>query len=237
MPDYVDNAPIGPRKSFREHTIILQDVWQELIHFEKVIAEVEQIAASKVDDPMVQRVGDPAMTAAIILFTFDLCLIRSHGTYQDENNFYWSFNGLLRQRARKTMEAAHGFLYLFFTGLSRLPSATGTTYRGINAGKTSIITDKFKRGKRVHFLSVSSTTPSFEVARHFAGDKGVVFRFQLLGENSKARDISAFTPFDNEVEIILMPTFTCVCTLISNVDGVEVIDLVEEITGNVQVDF
>jgi len=72
----------------------------------------------------------------------------------------------------------------------RLTAAAGCVFRGINSDKASSVLTKYVQGLSIHLSAFSSTTPSFAVAVGFAGDGGVILRYDLIPRNSKARDIT-----------------------------------------------
>merc|ERR1712070_442078 len=101
------------------------------------IAEVSEMTAAKLTNPQIKQSLEqynvlPAMLFAIIMYTFDLCLISPYKTR--EQNFYYALNVHLRQRSPEFLRDAHGYLYYLMTGLGRLPAYVGDfLYRGIDA--------------------------------------------------------------------------------------------------------
>merc|ERR1719223_1489118 len=148
------------------------------------------------------------MVAAIVLFTFDLCLCESPGTFHPHENFYWCFNSRLRQRDPDFLTSAHGYLWLLMAGLSI-----------------------FEDGKRIHFSAPSSTTPDIGVAKQFAGVGGIILRFKLLKNKSTSADIQPLSAFSNEAETLLFPNFKCLVSGRSEAGGIAIIDLIEEMPG------
>merc|ERR1712107_80032 len=137
--------------------------------------------------------GNMSMVFAIVLYTFDLCLVTP--TSSRESNFYFILNMKLRERSGIFLQAAHGYLYFLMTGLNRLPCATGTVLRGIDKEKAAAARENFKRGMSFHFSGFSSTAPNWFVAADFAKDGGLILRITLLDTSSMSRDIHELSAF------------------------------------------
>merc|ERR1719221_666780 len=141
------------------------------------------------------------------MFTMDGSMVDP--SVQREQNFYFILNEQLRTREPAFQKAAHGYLYLFMTGLHRLPPVTGRVFRGIDARKTPRVLEKARPGRTLHWSGFSSSTPNESTAINFAnsdGPGGCVLEITLLEEDSQARDINEFSPFP-EGEVLLMPNF------------------------------
>eukprot|EP01123_Difflugia_compressa_P000285 TRINITY_DN10371_c0_g1_i1.p1 TRINITY_DN10371_c0_g1~~TRINITY_DN10371_c0_g1_i1.p1 ORF type:complete len:116 (-),score=19.06 TRINITY_DN10371_c0_g1_i1:18-329(-) len=98
---------------------------------------------------------------AIGLYTYDLSIGR-----KQEQNFFYILSQMLRQRNNEKLNQWKGFLFYFQQGLSKLPNFEGTVYRGVPNAKT-VITTSYKKGRRIHWSSYSSTTINSDTAKKF----------------------------------------------------------------------
>jgi hypothetical protein len=73
--------------------------------------------------------------AAIVMYTFDICLINSGCTPED--NFYFLLNNALRRRESAFIKEGGDYMYYLMVGLESLPAYTGEAggwlWRGISA--------------------------------------------------------------------------------------------------------
>jgi len=226
LADFVDNPPT-PEKGCLAYAAEIAAVLPCLQFFDEVVYQCRLATRRKQDQPDAVTINDLRMVFAIVLFTFDLCLIKTPDQFETQNNFYFQFNNMLRARNGNFLKEGHGFLYLLMTGLSRLPPISGYVYRGISPEKAGVVLNKFKKGLKVHFSATSSTTWSLAVAQRFAAGGGVILRFNLLDSDSMSRNISSLSMFKEEEEILLLPNFRCVVELVKNEGSYSMIDLLE----------
>jgi hypothetical protein len=225
-------------KTAREHVVDMAGELTEVKYLDRLLEETKRVTHTKTDSEMALRIGNMSMVFAIVLYTMDLCMVLIPSELQERTmNFYHAFNGKLRSRSVSFLKVAHGYLYLLMTGLNRLPAATGYVYRGIDREKARTARGKFKRGKRLHWSALSSTTPDLFVAATFACGGGLAFRIHLLDEGSRSRNICGLSAVAGEREVLLLPNFKMMCTGVTEEDGLEIIDLMEEADEEITVDY
>jgi hypothetical protein len=111
--------------------------------------------------------------------------------------FVSSLNKTLRTANRDELKPWFAFLKLFITALKKLPSTKETVWRGVaNYFDSTLINN----GTRI-WWSVNSCSIAVNVVRPFLGDKGILFAIKVID----GKDISAFSAFPTEQEIVLMP--------------------------------
>lgn len=139
------------------------------------------------------------------------------------NSFYRVFNEALRSENRRTLQPWFGFLKLFDTALSKLPTVQKCVWRGVNEN----ISQKFKEGETVTWWGVSSCSVSLAVVQDFLGSKKDATL--LMIEAKKAKDISGYTSFPNEKEFIMGPgtQFYVEGNALHHHGGLHVVHLVE----------
>lgn len=167
---------------------------------------------------------------AISVLTYD---IRSEKNRRD--NFYYKFNEILRERTPAIMKRLEGYLYYMQKALGKIPPVSKTVYRGIPGttqykGKqentVKLISENYKH--LVKWTSYSSTTTDFDEARKFASDDGVIIEINV----NHGKDISRFSVFPNEGEILLSPNMLFeVVSPLHQRDGINVIVLKEKVDG------
>ena len=128
-------------------------------------------------------------SAAVFLYTMD----------GGDNSFYRVLNEALRSENRRTLRPWFGYLKLFDTALAKLPTVQECIWRAVNGN----IIQKFKKGETVTWWGVSSCSTSLEFVQDFLGsDKDATL---LMIEAKKAKDISGYTSFPDEKEVLLVP--------------------------------
>jgi hypothetical protein len=118
-------------------------------------------------------------------------------------SLYTLLNESLRAESRGELLPWFSFLKLFLTALYKLPSQSGTIWRGIRGVDLS---SKYKTGSKFAWWGVSSCTTDIEVLEEdrFLGKHGQRTLFSIECINGKL--ITAHSYFKNtEKEIILMP--------------------------------
>jgi hypothetical protein len=110
---------------------------------------------------------------------------------------YSRLNETLRDENRHTLKPWFAFLKLFITALKKLPSTKKTVWRGVSGDVGSIFADN-----NVHiWWSINSCSMALNVVERFLGKTGTVFAIDTI----HAKDISMFSSFPEEQEIVLMP--------------------------------
>lgn len=124
--------------------------------------------------------------------------------YSMQIPFVSSLNAALRSKNQDAVKPWFAFLELFLNALQMLPSLNATIWRGIagNIG-SSIVEDQVQTCWSVN--SCSSDTKGVEC---YLGEKGgTVFTINTIN----AKDISAYSAYIDEREVVLMPE-TSLCT-------------------------
>jgi hypothetical protein len=128
-------------------------------------------------------------SAAVFLYTMD----------GGDNSFYKVLNEALRSENRRALRSWFGFLKLFDTALAKLPTVQKCVWRGVNGN----ISQQLKKGETVTWWNVSSCSVSLEVVQDFLGSDKNATLFMI--EAKKAKDISGYTSFPDEKEVLLAP--------------------------------
>jgi hypothetical protein len=116
-----------------------------------------------------------------------------------DNSLYRLLNETLRSKNRRAAKLWFGYLKLFDTALNKLPTVRKSIWRGMNGDFSHM----YKKDDILTWWSVSSCSVSMTVAQQFLeSDKNGTL---LMIEAKNAKDISDYTNFSNEKEIILKP--------------------------------
>lgn len=115
--------------------------------------------------------------------------------------FFDRLNETLRAKNREALKPWFAFLKLFLHALDKLPSTNATIWRGVSGDVGSIFAD----GQKRIWWSVNSCSQNLAVVEKYLGDKGTVFAVDAI----HGKDISTYSAFPREEEIILIPG-TCV---------------------------
>jgi hypothetical protein len=120
--------------------------------------------------------------------------------YTMSKNFFSCLNIVLRgqdRQDRHSLKQWFPFLKLFMTALEKLPLTTGTVWRGVNYDDTLTYVDN-----DVHiWRGVNSCSINPRNVQPYLGENGTLFAI----ETTHGRNISAFSAFPDEEEVILMP--------------------------------
>ncbi len=117
--------------------------------------------------------------------------------YSMSSSFYSCLNKALRAEDREKLRPWFPFLKLFITGLKRLPSITGTIWRGVNFDDTLTFVDDDEH----IWWSINSCSKAIDVVQAFIGNTGTLYAIEALD----GRDISEYSANPDEQEVILMP--------------------------------
>jgi hypothetical protein len=117
--------------------------------------------------------------------------------YSMPTPFFTRLNDTLRAENRHELKPWFAFLKLFITALENLPSTRKTVWRGVSGDFSSIFAD----GDLHIWWSVNSCSMDLKVVERYLANTGTVFAIDAVD----AKDISAFSTFPEEQEIILMP--------------------------------
>ena len=126
-------------------------------------------------------------SAAIYLYTMEW----------NDTSFFKIINEALRSENRGALKQWFGYLKLFYTAIQKLPSYRGNLWRG-----TSIdVAGKFNKNEEFVWWSITSCSTSLSVVKDFFKENATLF----LIEASTAKDITKYTCFPNENEMIFEP--------------------------------
>ena len=114
-----------------------------------------------------------------------------------ENSFYKVLNEALRSENRPALKIWFRFLRLFEEAFKKLPIVKGSVWRGV----PNDISDQFKNGQVVTWWSISSCSQSLHVIKDFLGSGSN--STLLMIEAVNARDISSYSYYPNEDEVLL----------------------------------
>ncbi|CAF3375647.1 unnamed protein product [Rotaria socialis] len=132
-------------------------------------------------------------SAAIMLYTMEW--------EPSETCLYFVLNSALRTADREVVKPWFLYLKLIFTALSRLPSKSGTFFRGVKLNLSS----QHPQGETFYWWSFSSCTTTINVltSDQFLGSSDIRTLFAI--ESTSGRDISRHSYYQNEKEILLLP--------------------------------
>ena len=111
--------------------------------------------------------------------------------------FYSRLNETLRTKNRQALRPWFDFLKLFITALEKLPSTNEIVWRAVYGDVGSVFDDN-----DVHiWWSVNSCSMNLGIIEGFLGGNGTLFAIHP----THAKDITAFSAYTREREVILMP--------------------------------
>ena len=111
--------------------------------------------------------------------------------------FFSRLNEFLRAEDRNSLKPWFVFLKLFITALEKLPSCQIIAWRGVANDVGSAFTDNDMQV----WWGVNSCSKALNVVKLYLDGKATVFAINA----TNAKDISAFSAFPQEQEVILMP--------------------------------
>lgn len=109
------------------------------------------------------------------------------------------------------------------SALRKLPDFEGRVFRGSDSLKKAA---EYTVGCKVTWSAFSSSSASEKVALLFSGEKGLMFKIDI----TKGKDISAFSKFSEEQEVLLPPNcklFVAKSKIFQNGEALSTIHLVE----------
>jgi hypothetical protein len=117
--------------------------------------------------------------------------------YSMPTSFFSHLNNSLRTKNRQALKPWFAFLKLFITALEKLPSTGKTVWRGVSGEVDSL----FANNDMHIWWSINSCSMALNIVQLFLGDKGTLFAIDAID----GKDISTFSAFPAEQEVILMP--------------------------------
>lgn len=168
-------------------------------NIEKIVSECKKFAESKSYDTSLLN-EDELM--ALGLYTYDINDINNK-----QNNFYYIFNAMLRERSTQDLLKWRGYIYYLFSALAKIPNQKRTLYRGVVADKATI-EKAYVPGRKIHWSAFSSSSTNEQKAKNFSLPSRIVFRINVL----TGKDIQPFSFFPSEHELLLSPNMSLVVT-------------------------
>jgi hypothetical protein len=135
---------------------------------------------------------------AIVYYTID---ISRFGEPQREN-LYRALNTNLAKRDTKNLEPWQDYLFLLLSALNKLPNFSGEVFRGLKEEITSL-SKLYQQHNNVCWVALTSTTKNQKTALGFG--TGTLFSIKIL----EGKDISQFSMFSDEGEVVLLPNSVC----------------------------
>ena len=126
-------------------------------------------------------------SAAVYLYTME----------GGKNSFYKVLNEALRSENRPALKPWFPFLKLFDMALNKLPTVKGNIWRGVPGD----ISGQFIKDQVLTWWSISSCSRSLDVIKDFLDSSASSTVFMIEAVNAK--DVSGYTYFSNENEVIL----------------------------------
>jgi TPR repeat protein len=164
---------------------------------------------------------------AILLYTTD---------FPDSNSLYTVLNSQLRQRNRSCVRPFLKYVWLLLKGLTRCPaSSVKMVYRGM---KGKDVSGWYQNGKEFEWHQFSSCSSSIDIQSKFTGTTGPRTLFTIELTTSRGRDITAFSAYPGECEILLAPnTRFRVTASFDAGNGLKMIQLIEILPTDPIIDF
>lgn len=160
--------------------------------FDDILAECQRWQRSRKGGNPHNLTDDEILACG--LFTFDLGLDGKR-----EENFFYVFNKMLRERNPQTMQLWMPYVFHFLAALNKLPCESGIVYRGTNlcAELKALYTEQ----SPVHWSAFTSVTKNVRVAEAFAGPHGCVMHIRV----KTARSLHLYSVLPCEAELLLHP--------------------------------
>ncbi|CAF3415917.1 unnamed protein product [Rotaria sp. Silwood1] len=126
-------------------------------------------------------------SAAVFLYTMEW----------GEDSLYQVVNRALRAEDRSSLKPWFAYLKLFDTAVQKLPTVRKNLWRGV----AKDIAKNFKKGDEFTWWTISSCSTSVNTIKDFLGSNSTLFLIEAVS----AKDISGYTNFPSESEVILCP--------------------------------
>jgi len=141
-----------------------------------------------------------------------------------ESSLYFVLNKALRDKDRKALKPFFPYLHLLLQSMCKLPRFSGMViWRGIDKN----VSMDYEKGKKVIWWGFSSCTKDMNALDAFLGKDGSDRTLFSIQTNS-AVEISKFSAFPNEEEILVFPCVTFeIQNVYSPIKGLWIIQLKE----------
>ncbi|CAF3904202.1 unnamed protein product [Adineta steineri] len=117
--------------------------------------------------------------------------------YSMPSSFFSSLNNILRAENRHALKPWFAYLKLLMTALKKLPSTKTVVWRGVFGDVGSV----FANNNIDIWWDVNSTSMDLKIVQPFLGESGTLFAIEAIC----GKDISQFSAFPEEQEVILIP--------------------------------
>ena len=135
--------------------------------------------------------------AAVVFYSIE-------ATPRDESP-YFAVNAALRARDRSAVAPWKDYIWLLLNALRKLPATDATSvYRGCQ-GTPAEMNLRLEPGGRLVWSGFSSTAKNVALMNEFLGESGDRVMFDIQLTEASGRDISDFSMFPHEVEVLLPP--------------------------------
>jgi len=139
-----------------------------------------------------------------------------------ENSFYWILNKRLRDPKRDGIEPFMSYLRLLYEALKKMDpydTSSGQLYRAIS------LNTSFQKDQKIRWWSFSSTSHALDPLSGFAGSETpIVFSIRC----TRGYDISGFSLFPTEKEILVVPPIQLKVKSIVKIKEVTIVDLEQD---------
>jgi len=105
---------------------------------------------------------------SLVIYSHDL-----KGKGNQEENFYFQLNQMLRKRTPQTYEKWKGYLFYMQNALKKLENQKITVYRGIPVSEKKIISEEYTDKRHIHWSGFSSSSTDINSAKQFAKENGM----------------------------------------------------------------
>lgn len=116
---------------------------------------------------------------------------------------YAVLNRALRSVNRKQCKPYFPYLRLLLNGLEKLPAYAGTVYRGVKLDLSEV----YRVGEETHFWAFSSATQDGAVLEDESFLGSVGDRSLLCIDQMSGRDVSRYSAYQSEKEMLLLPGY------------------------------
>lgn len=185
----IGNKKLPPIGAYWQHSLLplkeaLQPVMHRIDQLERSIKEAKRHCCPSSKHQLTKE-----ESAALFLYSME----------GGDNSFYRILNEALRSENRRELGLWFGFLKLFDTALSKLPTVRKCVWRGV-AGS---ISQEFKEGAKLTWWGISSCSVKLNAVQEFLGSNTNATLFMI--EARSAKDIRGYTTFPDEEEVLLRP--------------------------------
>jgi len=139
---------------------------------------------------------------AIVYYT---CDIRKFGGTREDCPYH-KLNLIMAKREFAQLEEWKPYLYLFLSGLQKIPNINQKVYRALDQ-PISKLSKQYQQGKNVVWISFTSTSKDRSAVVNFIdknNSKGTFMQINVI----EGKDISPFSLFPSEQEVLLHPNST-----------------------------